>query len=270
MRENASSGWGAVPFGRRKALLASLLNKIGEHADELSGLLTAEQGGSLVQARWEIDLLTKGMEPYLMQMEVREKEQNVQSIQHITKRYVPIYGGTIRLWNLPVILSFGKVFPALLTGDTVVLRPSPFNLVTVLRISKVIRELLPSGVFNVVIGGDELLPWMKSRAEIDLITFTRSENVGGRVPDSDAGTLEPFTVRLGGNVSEPVANAKAEENSVFGSIALVPITWEPGRYGLARTLFEILSFERTGIRAQVLVWSLARKASYGFPKSEPK
>ena len=136
---NAFSGWGAVPFGRRKALLASLLNKIGEHADELSGLLTAEQGGSLVQARWEIDLLTKGMGPYLMQMEVREKEQNVQSIQHITKRYVPIYGGTIRLWNLPVILSFGKVFPALLTGDTVVLRPSPFNLLTALRISKLIR-----------------------------------------------------------------------------------------------------------------------------------
>jgi hypothetical protein len=103
-----------------------------------------------------------------------------------------------------------------------------------------------------------------------LFDRTRSENIGRRVLDSDAGTLEPFTVLLGGNVSETVANAKPEKNAVFGSIALVPITWEPGRYGLARTLFEILSFERTGIRAQVLVWSLARKASYSFPKSDSK
>ena len=45
---NAFSGWGIVPFGRRKAILASLLDKIGEHADELSALLTTEQGGPLV------------------------------------------------------------------------------------------------------------------------------------------------------------------------------------------------------------------------------
>jgi hypothetical protein len=66
---NAFSGWGAVPFKRRKAILASLLNKIDDHADELSALLSAEQGGLLAQARWEIDLLTKEFGPALMQME---------------------------------------------------------------------------------------------------------------------------------------------------------------------------------------------------------
>jgi len=44
---NAFSGWGAVPFGRRKAILASLLNKIDDHADELGALFAAEQGGPL-------------------------------------------------------------------------------------------------------------------------------------------------------------------------------------------------------------------------------
>jgi acyl-CoA reductase-like NAD-dependent aldehyde dehydrogenase len=146
--QNAFSKWGAVPFGRRKATLASLLNKIDEHADELSTLLTAEQGGPLAQARWEIDLLTKALGPALMQMELHEKEQEKQRIEHITKRYVPIDGGAFSLWNLPVILSFGKVLPALLAGNTVVLRPSPFTPLTVLRISEYIRELLPPGVFN--------------------------------------------------------------------------------------------------------------------------
>jgi acyl-CoA reductase-like NAD-dependent aldehyde dehydrogenase len=108
-----------------------------------------------------------------MQMELHEKEQDVQHIEHITKRYVPIdVGDAISLWNLPVILSFGKILPALLAGDTVVLRPSPFTPPTVLRISEYIRELLPPGVFNVVTGGRDLWPWMTSHSGIDLITFT--------------------------------------------------------------------------------------------------
>src|SRR5580704_8972994 len=87
---NAFAGWNAAPVGRRKTILASLLNKIDAHAHELSALLTTEQGGSLAQARWEIDLLTKAFAPALMQMELNEKEEDVQHIEHITKRYVRI------------------------------------------------------------------------------------------------------------------------------------------------------------------------------------
>jgi acyl-CoA reductase-like NAD-dependent aldehyde dehydrogenase len=263
---NTFSGWGAVPFGRRKAILASLLNQIDDHADELSALLAAEQGGPLAQARWEIDLLTKAFGPPLMQMELHEKEQDGQPMEHITKRYVPIdAGGPISLWKLPVILSLGKVLPALLAGDTVVLRPSPFTPLTVLRISEYIRELLPPGIFNVVTGGHDLWPWMTSHSGIDLITFTRSTNIGKPVLESAAGTLEPVPLELGGNDSRAVADADPEKIALFGSVALVPVNWKPGRYGLASMLFEILSFRPVRMRTQVLVWSLARKASYTFP-----
>jgi acyl-CoA reductase-like NAD-dependent aldehyde dehydrogenase len=262
---NAFSEWGTIPFERRKAILASFLNKIGEHADELSALLTAEQGGSLVQARWEIELLTNAFGPALMQMEVPEKEHDVQYIQHITKRYVPIDGGTTGLWNLPVILSFGKVLPAVLAGDTVVLRPSPLNPLTVLRISEFIRELLPAGVFNFVVGGHDLWPWTTSHSGIDLIVFTRSVNIGKSVLEYAAGRFESFTFELEGHGPRTVANADPEKSAVFGRIALLPITWKTGRDGLARTLFEILSFQPASMRAQVLVWRMARKASYSFP-----
>ena len=262
---NACSGWGAVSFGRRKAILASLLNKIDDHADELCALLTAEQGGPLAQARWEIDLLTKAFGPALMQMAPPAKEQDVQPIEQITKRYVPIDGdGVISPWNLPVILSFGKVLPALLAGDTVVLRPSPFTPLTVLRISEYIRELLPPGVFNVVTGGHDFGPRMTSHSGIDLITFTRSTNIGKPILESAAGALKPVTIELGGNDSRTVADADPKMIAL-GSIVLVPVTWNPGRHGLASTLFEILSFQPRRMRTQVLVWSLARKASYTFP-----
>jgi len=259
-------GWRVVPFERRKTIVASLLNKIDDHADELSALLTAEQGGLLAQAEWEIDLLTKEYGPALMQMKLHEKEQDVQHIEHRTKRYVPIdVVGASSLWNLPVILSFGKVLPALLAGDTVVLRPSPFAPLTVLRISDYIRELLPPGVFNVVTGGHDLWPWMTSHAGIDLITFTRSTNIGKRLSESAAGTLKPVTLQPGGNDSRTVADAGPEKSALFGSIVLLPVNWKAGRCGLAGTLFEILSFQPGVMRTQVLVWSLARKASRTFP-----
>ena len=263
---NSFSGWGAVPFGRRKTILASLLNTIGDHADELSALLTTEQGGPLAQARWEIDLLTKAFGPALMEMAPHEKEQDVQPIEQITKRYVPIDGnGVISLWNLPIILSFGKVLPALLAGDTLVLRPSPFTPLTVLRISEYIRELLPPGIFNVVTGGHDFWPWMTSHSGIDLITFTRSTNIGKPVLQSAAGTLNPVTLELGGNDSRAVTDTDPEKIALFGRTVLVPVNCKPGRYGLASTLFEILSFRPVRMRTQVLVWSLARKASYTFP-----
>jgi len=265
---NAFSGWGAVPFGRRKTIFAGLLNKIDDHADELCALLSAEQGGFLDQARWEIDLLTKGFGPALMQMELHEKEQDVQPMGHITKRYMPIdAGGAISLWNLPVILSFGKVLPALLAGDTVVLRPSPFTPLTVLRISEYIRELLPPGVFNVVTGGHDLWPWMTSHSGIDLIAFTRSTNIGKRILESAAGALKPMTRELEGNDAGTSADADAEKIGLFGTIVLVPVNCKPGRWGLAGTLFEILSFQPGFIRTQVLAWGLARKASKTFPIS---
>jgi aldehyde dehydrogenase (NAD+) len=258
---NAFSGWGAAPFGRRKAILASLLNKIDDHADELSALLAAEQGGPLAQACWEIDLLTKAFGPALMEMAPQDKAQDVQPIEQITKHYVSIDGGgVIGPWKLPVILAFGKVLPALLAGDTVVLRPSPFTPLTVLRISEYIRELLPPGVFNVVTGGDDLWPRMSSHSGIDLITFTRSTNIGKPVLESAAGMLE-----LRGNDSRAVADADPEKAALFGSIALVPVNWNSGRYGLASTLFEILSFRPVRMKTEVLVWSVARKASYTFP-----
>jgi aldehyde dehydrogenase (NAD+) len=199
-------------------------------------------------------------------MELHEKEQDLQHIEHITKRYIPMEAGSaIRLWKLQVILSFGKVLPALLAGDTVVLRPSPFTPLTVLRISEYIRELLPPGVFNVVTGGRDLWPWMTSHSGIDLIAFTRPTNTAKRILESAAGALKPMTRELEENSARASADADAEKIGLFGTTVLFPVNWKPGRWGLAGTLFEILSFQPGFITPQVLAWGLARKSSKTFP-----
>ena len=140
----AFPAWRALPLARRKEFLKEALTEIDRHAEELSVLLTAEQGRPLFQARWEIDLLTKRFGPAFMQMDIPEIEQDYEHVGRVCKRYTPIgVVCAITPWNLPVILSFIKTLPALLAGNTVILKPSPFTPLTVLRIADYIRDLLP-------------------------------------------------------------------------------------------------------------------------------
>ena len=219
----AFPAWRALPLARRKEFLKEALTEIDRHAEELSVLLTAEQGRPLFQARWEIDLLTKRFGPAFMQMDIPEIEQDVADIGHVFKRYTPIgVVGAITPWNLPVLISFIKTLPALLAGNTVVLKPSPFTPLTVLRISDYIRDLLPPGVLNTVTGGDELGPWMTSHPGIDHLSFTGSTATGKRVLESASATLKHVALELGGNDpgiiladADPYAIAQDLFNSMF-------------------------------------------------------
>jgi len=102
-------------------------------------------------------------------------------------------------WNFPVLLAVWKIGPALLTGNTLVLKPSPNTPLATLRIAELLRPVLPPGVFNVVTGGDALGPWMTAHPGIDKISFTGSTATGRRVMESAAANLKRLTLELGGN-----------------------------------------------------------------------
>jgi acyl-CoA reductase-like NAD-dependent aldehyde dehydrogenase len=107
--------------------------------------------------------------------------------------------GAIAPWNFPILLACFKIAPALLAGNTVILKPSPFTTLTTLRIGELLRDVLPPGVLNVVSGGDELGPWMTSHSGIDKISFTGSSQTGRKVMASAAASLKRVTLELGGN-----------------------------------------------------------------------
>jgi len=126
--------------------------------------------------------------------------------------------GAITPWNFPVLLAIWKIAPALVAGNTIVVKPSPFTPLCTLKLGELCRELLPPGVFNVVSGGDDLGKWMTAHPDINKIAFTGHTETGKHVMRSAADGLKRLTLELGGNIRAivlPEVDPKAIAPPVF-------------------------------------------------------
>jgi acyl-CoA reductase-like NAD-dependent aldehyde dehydrogenase len=118
----------------------------------------------------------------------------------IVTRYVPLgVVGAICPWNFPVILSTGKISPALMTGNCIIVKPSPFTPYSAIKLCEIAMNIFPPGVFQVLGGDDKLGPWMTSHPNIQKISFTGSIATGKRIMAACAPTLKRVTLELGGN-----------------------------------------------------------------------
>ncbi len=116
-------------------------------------------------------------------------------------------------YNFPFFLNVVKLFPALVTGNTVILKPSPYTPFAALIIAEVAAELgFPKGVINVVTGGKEVGELMTTDPRVDLISFTGSDAVGSAIMAQGAPSLKRLHFELGGKSAHIVrgdANVQA-------------------------------------------------------------
>ncbi|WP_326522835.1 aldehyde dehydrogenase family protein [Sphingomonas sp.] len=195
----AADAWAARPIDERKRHLCALSDAILAAADDLSRLLTSEQGKTLADARGEIEGAARAIRfwttldlPTLVTEDTPERR--VETVR------VPLgVVAAISPWNFPIVLAIMKVAPAMLAGNSVILKPSPFTPLTTLRVGEIARDILPAGVLNVISGGDQLGPWLTAHPGIDKVSFTGSTETGRRVMESAAPTLKRLTLELGGN-----------------------------------------------------------------------
>jgi acyl-CoA reductase-like NAD-dependent aldehyde dehydrogenase len=195
----AYSGWRGLPYSERQGLISTLGTKLREHADEFKQLLTLEQGKSHYWS--QLEAAGSGMWLQLVAQQTLPVTVNESTPErHSETRHVPLgVVGAIVPWNFPILLAAFKIAPALLAGNTMVLKPSPYTPLTALKLGELAREVLPPGVFNVISGGDDLGPWMTEHPDINKISFTGSTATGRNVMRSAAGTLKRLTLELGGN-----------------------------------------------------------------------
>ena len=195
----AFTSWREKSFADRAATIKRMTALLRERQNELAELLTREQGKPVNQSVAEFDrgaAQGDGMVGIAIPTETLIDDKD----RHIELRYRPLgVVGIITPWNAPISLALGPLVSALYTGNTVVLKPSPYTPLTTLKLGEVLNEVLPAGVVNVLAGGDELGQWMTEHKDIDKISFTGSVATGKKVLASAAGTLKRVTLELGGN-----------------------------------------------------------------------
>lgn len=197
--KSAFKTWRAVPIEQRQAAVRKAGDILLAHADELARLFTREQGRPVDAAKQEI----QGAAMWLHAVAAMSPPTHVvedSPQQFIETRYVPLgVICAIAPWNFPVTLAMWKVAPALVAGNTMVLKPSPFTPLCTLKIGELFRDVFPPGVLNIVSGGDDLGPLMTSHPGFAKISFTGSTATGKRVMESAAKDLKRVTLELGGN-----------------------------------------------------------------------
>ena len=195
----AFPAWRARSFADRAALVKQLSQQLRAKQNELAELLTREQGKPLAQSVAEIDrgaAQSLGLVGIEIPVEVLADDKD----KHIELRYRPLgVVGIITPWNAPVNLALGPLVSALYTGNTLILKPSPYTPLATLKVGEIMKDVFPAGVVNVLAGGDDLGAWMTEHPGIDKISFTGSVATGKKVLASAAATLKRVTLELGGN-----------------------------------------------------------------------
>jgi acyl-CoA reductase-like NAD-dependent aldehyde dehydrogenase len=214
----AFPAWAAMPLAERRALIDALGDAVLANIDEFKRLLTSEQGKPHADAEGEIGgagMWLKGAATLELPVTVNEDSPE----RYSETRHVPLgVVGAIAPWNFPMVLAMFKVGPALLAGNTMVLKPSPFTPLTTLKFGELAASILPPGVLNVVTGGDRLGPWLTEHPGIDKVSFTGSTETGRRVMRSASATLKRVTLELGGNdpaIVLPDADVEALAERLF-------------------------------------------------------
>lgn len=191
--------WRDTPIAERKAALLKAAEVIEANADELASLFVQEQGRPLAGAKMEIlgaAMWMKATTALDIPVDITEDSDS----RRVEVHHVPlgVVCGIVP-WNFPILLASWKIGPALMAGNTLVLKPSPFTPLCTLRIGELLRDAFPAGVFNVICGGDALGPLMTAHPGFAKISFTGSTATGRRVMESAAKDLKRITLELGGN-----------------------------------------------------------------------
>lgn len=190
--------WRRSEMARRNALM-DCAQAIKRHLEELATLITTEQGKPISEARSEVAYAAGLFEQHAsMPIPRTVLGADGPSRTLLVQRPIGVVG-LITPWNFPVGTAAVKLAPALLMGNTVVLKPSPLAPLACLQMAKILRRYLPAGTLNAVSGGPELGALIASHPSIPKVSLTGSTGTGKAVMRLAAEELKCLTLELGGN-----------------------------------------------------------------------
>lgn len=184
----------------RQDLARLITGKIHAHADALAELLTREQGKPLAEAKQEIWIAAEAFRAAADVEWETSRTQQVLGGHHATVVSAP-YGviAAIVPWNFPIYLAAAKIAPALIAGNTVIVKPAETVSRVVTEFVEIVSSVLPEGVIGLVAGGPSVGQSLVTDRRVRKVSFTGSTQIGREIIRQSAEAVTPLTLELGGN-----------------------------------------------------------------------
>ncbi len=201
--KEAQKRWAHVPAPQRAEVLYKVGNILKERKEELSQLLTMENGKVLEEARGEVQeaidmafyMAGEGRRLFGQTTPSELKDKFAMSVR------VPVgVVGIITPWNFPIAIASWKSFPAIVAGNAVIWKPATETPIMAYELTKIFEEAgLPKGVLNLVYGsGSTVGKAMVHHPDIRVISFTGSNEVGRQVAGECGRQLKKVSLEMGG------------------------------------------------------------------------
>ena len=195
----AFSSWKNTTFEERAEKIAAMNAVIAANADELAEILVKEQGKPLAAAQAEVMFSQMFAEHFAsIQSEPTVLMETDEQRVEVHRRPLGVVAG-ICPWNFPLLITVYKLAPALMMGNTVIIKPAPTTPLSSLRLGVLIKDIFPPGVVNIISDNNNLGAAITSHPGIAKVSFTGSTETGKRIMASSANTLKRLTLELGGN-----------------------------------------------------------------------
>ena len=195
----AFPAWAAKSLDTRRQLLRALAAAMEARLPEFAETLTREQGKPLTQARGEIFASINSFHLFA-EMELAPQILREDEKSKIVEYRSPLgVVAAITPWNFPVMLLTNKMAPALLAGNTLVIKPAPTTPLSTLLLGEICAEIFPAGVVNIIIDENDLGAALTMHPDVAKVSFTGSTATGKKVLSSVSSSLKRVTLELGGN-----------------------------------------------------------------------
>ncbi len=220
----AFEGWRRTPAPRRGEILFRVAERLGRDKETIARTVTREMGKVIAEARGDVQeaidmayyMGAEGRRQFGFVVPSELPDKSAQCVRE------PVgVAGLITPWNFPVAIPSWKTFPALILGNTVVLKPSPETPVCAALFVKAIEDCgVPPGVVNLVVGsGAELGEALVRHPDVSVISFTGSTATGGKVAVEAAARYKRTALEMGGK------NAIIVMEDADLDLAVDGITW---------------------------------------------
>ena len=199
----AIDGWKRVSPQERASVLLEIARRIDQNAEKLGMVETFDNGKPIRESMINVDVPLSSDHFRYFAGAVRTREDEAVMIDDNTMSIVlsePVgVVGQIIPWNFPLLMAAWKLAPALAAGNTIVIKPSASTPLSILELIKLVGDLLPPGVVNVVTGrGSTTGAALLEHPDVSKLAFTGSTEVGYTVAQAAAAKLIPCTLELGG------------------------------------------------------------------------